>query len=53
MSLLSQLNLEYPIFLAPMAGVSTPQLAAQVSNAGALGSLGLGASDLKAVASKF
>ncbi|MHA3078606.1 NAD(P)H-dependent flavin oxidoreductase [Acinetobacter sp. ANC 5502] len=47
MSILQQLNLEYPIFLAPMAGVSTPQLAAQVSNAGALGSLGLGASDLE------
>ena len=32
-----------PIIQAPMAGVSTPQLAAAVSTAGALGSLGLGA----------
>ncbi|WP_111894300.1 NAD(P)H-dependent flavin oxidoreductase [Acinetobacter sp. MB5] len=47
MSILSQLNLEYPIFLAPMAGISTPKLAAEVSNAGGLGSLGLGASDLE------
>ena len=44
MNLLQRLSLEYPIFLAPMAGVSTPELAAQVSNAGGLGSLGLGAS---------
>lgn len=34
----------YPIIQAPMAGVSTPQLAAAVSNAGGLGSLGIGAS---------
>jgi len=33
-----------PIIQAPMAGVSTPALAAAVSSAGALGSLGLGAS---------
>ncbi len=33
-----------PIIQAPMAGVSTPQLAAAVSNAGGLGSLGIGAS---------
>ena len=33
-----------PIIQAPMAGVASPQLAAAVSNAGALGSLGLGAS---------
>lgn len=38
------LNLHYPIIQAPMAGVSTPQLAASVSNAGALGSIGVGAS---------
>jgi NAD(P)H-dependent flavin oxidoreductase YrpB (nitropropane dioxygenase family) len=29
-----------PIIQAPMAGVSTPELAAAVSNAGGLGSLG-------------
>ncbi|WP_459615086.1 NAD(P)H-dependent flavin oxidoreductase [Bordetella sp. 2513F-2] len=34
----------YPIIQAPMAGVATPQLAAAVSNAGGLGSLGIGAS---------
>lgn len=38
------LNIRYPIVQAPMAGVSTPALAAAVSNAGGLGSLGLGAS---------
>lgn len=38
-------NLPLPIIQAPMAGVSTPQLAAAVSNAGGLGSLGLGASN--------
>jgi nitronate monooxygenase len=42
---LAQLSLRYPIIQAPMAGVSTPRLAAEVSNAGALGSLGLGASN--------
>ena len=39
------LGLAVPLIQAPMAGVSTPALAAAVSNAGALGSLGLGASD--------
>ena len=39
-----QLGLAHPIIQAPMAGVSTPALAAAVSNAGALGSLGIGAS---------
>ncbi|WP_136253955.1 NAD(P)H-dependent flavin oxidoreductase [Onishia niordana] len=33
-----------PIIQAPMAGVATPELAAAVSNAGGLGSLGIGAS---------
>jgi nitronate monooxygenase len=42
---LTQLSIRYPIIQAPMAGVSTPRLAAEVSNAGALGSLGLGASN--------
>lgn len=37
------LDLQHPIFLSPMAGVTTPQLAAEVSNAGGLGALGLGA----------
>lgn len=34
-----------PIVQAPMAGVSTPEMAAAVSNAGALGSIGVGATD--------
>src|ERR1700743_3065704 len=38
------LGVRYPIIQAPMAGVATAELAAAVSNAGALGSLGLGAS---------
>lgn len=33
-----------PIIQAPMAGVSTPRLAAAVTHAGALGSIGIGAS---------
>lgn len=37
------LGLTAPIFLAPMAGASTPELAAAVANAGGLGALGLGA----------
>lgn len=40
---LARLGLNCPIIQAPMAGVSTPALAAAVSNAGGLGSLGLGA----------
>ncbi len=43
MPLQQLLQLQHPIFLAPMAGVTTPQLAAEVSNAGGLGALGLGA----------
>ncbi|KJG70276.1 hypothetical protein UA70_08390, partial [Raoultella planticola] len=38
-----RLDIAYPIIQAPMAGVSTPELAAAVSNSGGLGSLGLGA----------
>jgi nitronate monooxygenase len=41
--LLRRLELELPIIQAPMAGVSTPAMAAAVSNAGALGSMGIGA----------
>lgn len=36
------LDIEYPIIQAPMAGSATVELAAAVSNAGALGSLGCG-----------
>jgi nitronate monooxygenase len=42
-ALLERLGIELPIIQAPMAGVSTPALAAAVSNAGGLGSLGVGA----------
>jgi nitronate monooxygenase len=42
--MLSELGITHPIVQAPMVGVSTPQLAAAVCNAGALGSIGLGAS---------
>jgi nitronate monooxygenase len=41
--LLELLRVDWPIIQAPMAGVSTPQMAAVVSNAGGLGSIGVGA----------
>ena len=44
-NLLTRLGIELPIIQAPMAGTSTPGLAAAVTNAGALGSLGVGAVD--------
>jgi nitronate monooxygenase len=40
---LDHLGLQHPIIQAPMAGVSTPRMAAAVSNAGGLGSLAIGA----------
>jgi len=46
-SLLSLLGIAHPIIQAPMAGVSTPALAAAVSNSGGLGSLGIGASTVE------
>ena len=42
-----RLQIRYPIVQAPMAGVSTPELAAAVSNAGGLGSIALGASTVE------
>ncbi len=45
MSFIDRLGLSVPILQAPMAGVSTPALAAAVCNAGALGAIGLGATD--------
>lgn len=42
-TLTKRLGIAYPIIQAPMAGVSTPALAAAVSNAGGLGCLGVGA----------
>ncbi|WP_454743513.1 NAD(P)H-dependent flavin oxidoreductase [Cupriavidus necator] len=41
---LAQIGIQHPIIQAPMAGVSTPRLAAAVSNSGGLGSIGIGAS---------
>src|SRR5690242_14039597 len=41
--LLDLLKIDLPIVQAPMAGVSTPEMAAAVSGAGALGSIGVGA----------
>ena len=42
MTLVNTLDLTYPIVQAPMAGATTPELAATVSNFGGLGSLGGG-----------
>lgn len=43
----SLLEIEIPVIQAPMVGVSTPKLAAAVSNAGGLGSIGIGASSVE------
>lgn len=43
--MLQQLKMTLPIVQAPMAGVSTPALAAIVSDAGGLGAIGVGATD--------
>ncbi len=45
MPFLNRLGLTLPLIQAPMAGVSTPALAAAVSQRGALGSIGIGATD--------
>ena len=42
---LSVLGITHPLLQAPMAGVSTPAMAAAVSEAGGLGGIALGASD--------
>ncbi|MEY0232530.1 NAD(P)H-dependent flavin oxidoreductase [Providencia manganoxydans] len=44
---LQRFGLRYPIIQAPMAGISTPELVAAVSEAGGLGSLALGASSVE------
>lgn len=44
---LSTLGIRLPIVQAPMAGTSTPELAAAVSNAGGMGSIGLGSSTVQ------
>lgn len=46
-ALLEKLAIKLPIIQAPMAGVSTPAMAAAVSNAGGLGSIGVGAVDAR------
>lgn len=51
--LVARLGIRYPIIQAPMAGVSTPKLAAEVSEAGGLGSLGLGAATLEQAAQQI
>lgn len=43
--LLERIGIELPIVQAPMAGVSTPAMAAAVSRSGALGSIAVGAVD--------
>jgi nitronate monooxygenase len=47
-ALLDLLGIRLPIIQAPMAGVSTPEMAAAVMNAGGLGSVALGATDASA-----
>jgi nitronate monooxygenase len=42
---LERIGVALPIVQAPMAGVSTPELAAAVTEAGALGSIAIGATD--------
>ena len=42
-TLLKRIGVDLPIIQAPMAGTSTPEMAAAVSNAGALGSIAVGA----------
>lgn len=41
-ALLSRLGIEHPLIQAPMSGSTTPHMVAEVSGAGALGSLGAG-----------
>jgi nitronate monooxygenase len=47
--LLAKLGIRLPIIQAPMAGVSTPAMAAAVSNAGGMGSLGVAALNVDGV----
>lgn len=44
--LIRRIGLRWPILQAPMAGVSSPAMAAAVSNAGGLGALGIGAASV-------
>ncbi|TIW05013.1 MAG: nitronate monooxygenase, partial [Mesorhizobium sp.] len=46
--MLDLLGIKLPIVQAPMAGVSSPEMAAAASNSGALGSIGVGSVDAHA-----
>ena len=46
-ALLARIGIDLPIFQAPMAGTSTPAMAAAVSNAGALGGIGVAAESVE------
>jgi nitronate monooxygenase len=48
-ALLEKIGIDLPIVQAPMAGVSTASLGAAVSNAGGLGSIGVGAATAEVV----
>lgn len=50
---IAQLGIRHPIIQAPMVGVSTPKLVAEVSEAGGLGSLGLGAATVEQAAQQI
>lgn len=52
-ALTRRLSLDHPVVQAPMAGTSTPELAAAVSNAGALGSIAVGAIEAEAARSQI
>ena len=52
-ALTERLGLAWPIIQAPMAGAATPALAATVSEAGGLGSLGLGTSSPEVTAAEI
>jgi nitronate monooxygenase len=47
-TLLAGLGIDHPIIQAPMAGTSSPAMAAAVAEAGALGSIGVGAANAAA-----
>src|SRR4051812_49698970 len=49
-SFLAKLGIRLPIIQAPMAAISTVEMAAAVSNAGGLGSIGIG--NLDAIAAR-
>ena len=51
--LLDLFDIEYPILSAPMAGPSTPELAAAVSNAGGLGAMAFAMSSLDQIKADF